>query len=73
VYKDLEKCSFCGLDRFNHRKDGNDDENYNRRKGGHKRYFDTFLPFLISSAGLQIKRIQNCCDGTKRSISRMLE
>jgi hypothetical protein len=38
-YKDLEKCPICGLDRFNHRKDGGDDENYNRRKYGHKNVF----------------------------------
>jgi hypothetical protein len=40
---------------------------------GLKRYFGTFLSFLISSAGLQIKRSQNCCDGIRRSISRMPE
>jgi hypothetical protein len=38
-YEDLEKCSICGLDRFNRRKDGNDDENYNKRKGGSKKVF----------------------------------
>jgi hypothetical protein len=31
-YEDLEKCSICGLDRFNHRKDNSDDENYNRNR-----------------------------------------
>jgi hypothetical protein len=48
-YEDLEKCPICGLDRFNRRKDGGDDENYNRnrRKGGLKRCFDTFLSFLV--------------------------
>jgi hypothetical protein len=73
-YKDLEKCSICGLDRFNHRKDGGDDENCNknRRKAGLKRCFGTFLLFLVGSIGLQI-RSQNCCDGIKRSISRMSE
>jgi hypothetical protein len=35
-----------------------------------KRCFCTFLSFLISSVGLQT-RSKNCCDGTKRSISRM--
>jgi hypothetical protein len=28
-YKDLDKCPIYGLDRFNHRKDGGDDENCN--------------------------------------------
>jgi hypothetical protein len=36
-----------------------------------KRCFTTFLSFLILSVGLQIRRSQNCCDSTKRSISRM--
>jgi hypothetical protein len=45
-YEDLEKCPICGLGRFNHRKDGGDDENCNRRKGGPKRCFGTFLSFL---------------------------
>jgi hypothetical protein len=26
-YEDLEKCHICGLDRFNHRKDDDEDEN----------------------------------------------
>jgi hypothetical protein len=40
-YEDLEKCPICGLDRFNHRKDGSDDENCNRyrRKGRPKKVF----------------------------------
>jgi hypothetical protein len=40
-YEDLEKCPICGLDRFNSRKDGGDDENCNRnrRKGGPKKIF----------------------------------
>jgi hypothetical protein len=44
-YEDLEKCPICGLNRFNHRKDGGDDENCNRnrnrnrRKGGPKKVF----------------------------------
>jgi hypothetical protein len=40
-YEDLEKCLICGLDQFNRRKDGGDDENYNknRRKGGPKKVF----------------------------------
>jgi hypothetical protein len=37
-------------------------------KEGLKRYYGTFLSFLIWSIGLQIKRSQNYCDGTKRSI-----
>jgi hypothetical protein len=39
-YEDLEKCPICGLDRFNRRKDGGDDENCNRnkRKGRPKKY-----------------------------------
>jgi hypothetical protein len=31
-YEDLEKCHVCRLDRFNHRKDGGDDENCNRNR-----------------------------------------
>jgi hypothetical protein len=48
-YKDLEKYPICGLDRFNRRKDNDDNENYNRnkRKGEPKRCFGTFLSFLI--------------------------
>jgi hypothetical protein len=38
-YEDLEKCPICGLDRFNRRKDGGDDDNCNRRKGGPKNVF----------------------------------
>jgi hypothetical protein len=39
----------CRLDRFNRRKDGDDDENCNRnrRKDGPKRCFGTLLLFLI--------------------------
>jgi hypothetical protein len=49
-YEDPEKCPICGLDRFNYRKDGGDDENCNRnkRKGGPEkvfRYFPT-IPHL---------------------------
>jgi hypothetical protein len=48
-YEDLEKCPVCGLDQFNHRKYGGDDENCNRnrRKGGPKKYFGTFPSFFI--------------------------
>jgi hypothetical protein len=47
-YEDLEKFSIYGLDRFNHRKDGGDDENCNRRKGGPKKIFWYFpiIPHL---------------------------
>jgi hypothetical protein len=40
-FKDLKKCSICGLGRFNHRKDDGDDGNCNRnrRKGGPKKVF----------------------------------
>jgi hypothetical protein len=40
-YEDLEKWPICELDRFNHRKDDGDDENYNinRRKGMPKNVF----------------------------------
>jgi hypothetical protein len=31
-YEDLEKCPIYALDRFNRRKDGGDDENYNKNK-----------------------------------------
>jgi hypothetical protein len=37
-----------------------------------KMCFGTFLSFLVSSVGVQT-RSQNCCDDTKRSISRMPE
>jgi hypothetical protein len=46
-YEYLEKCPICGLDQFNHRKDDGDDENYNKRKSGHKKCFGTFLLFFI--------------------------
>jgi hypothetical protein len=42
-------------------------------RAGLKRCFGTFLSFLVSNAGLQTKRSQNCCDGIRRSISRMPE
>jgi hypothetical protein len=49
-YEDLEKSPICGLDRFNHRKDGVDDENCNRnrRKGRPKKVFWYFpiIPHL---------------------------
>jgi hypothetical protein len=38
-YKDLEKCPIYEFDRFNRRKDGGDDGNYNRRKGRSKNVF----------------------------------
>jgi hypothetical protein len=38
-YKDIEKYPICGLDRFNRRKDGGDDDNCNRRKGRLKNMF----------------------------------
>jgi hypothetical protein len=46
-YEDLEKCPICGLDRFNRRQDGVDDDNCNKRKGRSKRCFVTFLSFLV--------------------------
>jgi hypothetical protein len=47
-YEDIEKCPICGLDQFNRRKDGGDDENCNRRKGGTKKVFCYFhiIPHL---------------------------
>jgi hypothetical protein len=47
-YEDLEKCPICELDRFNRRKDGVDDENCNRIKGGPKKVFCYFpiIPHL---------------------------
>jgi hypothetical protein len=47
-YEDLEKCPICGLDRFNRRKDGGDDDNCNRRKGESKKVFWYFpiIPHL---------------------------
>jgi hypothetical protein len=49
-YEDLKKCPICGLDRFNRRKDGGDDENRNRnrRKDGRKNVFWYFsiIPHL---------------------------
>jgi hypothetical protein len=46
-YEDLGKCPIYGLDRFNRRKDGGGDENYNRnrRKGGPKKVF-RYIPHL---------------------------
>jgi hypothetical protein len=41
-YEDLKKCPICGFDRFNRRKDGGDDDNCNRRKGGPKNVFRYF-------------------------------
>jgi hypothetical protein len=38
-YEDLVKSLICGLDRFNHRKDGNDDENCNKRNDRPKKVF----------------------------------
>jgi hypothetical protein len=68
-YEDLEKCPICGLDQFNCRKDGGDDDNCNRRKGKPKKVF-WYFP-IITHLSLQTKRSQNCCDGIRRSISRM--
>jgi hypothetical protein len=47
-YENLEKCSIYGLDRFNRRKDGGDDENCNREKGEPKKVFWYFpiIPHL---------------------------
>jgi hypothetical protein len=49
-YEDIEKCPICGLNQFNCRKDGCDDENYNRnrRKGRTKNVFSYFpiIPHL---------------------------
>jgi hypothetical protein len=42
-------------------------------RAGLKRYFGTFLSFLIWSVGLQTKRSQKCSNGIRRSISRMPE
>jgi hypothetical protein len=38
-YEDREKYSIYKLDRFNHRKDGGDDDNCNRRNGEYKNVF----------------------------------
>jgi hypothetical protein len=38
-YEDIEKCPICGLDRFNRRKDGDDDDNSIRRKDRTKKVF----------------------------------
>jgi hypothetical protein len=48
VYEDLEKCPICGLHRFNHSKDGNDDDNCNRRKGMPKKmlWYFSIIPRL---------------------------
>jgi hypothetical protein len=47
-YEDLEKCSIYRVDRFNHRKDGSDDEKCNRRNNGPKKMFCYFpiIPHL---------------------------
>jgi hypothetical protein len=46
--EDLKKCSICGLKRFNRRKDGGDNENCNKRKGGSRKVFWYFpiIPLL---------------------------
>jgi hypothetical protein len=44
-YEDLEKCPICGLDRFNRKKDGGGDKNYNRRKGGPQNVF-WYVPII---------------------------
>jgi hypothetical protein len=46
-YEDLEKRPIYGLDQFNRRKDGDDDENYNknRRKGEPKKVF-WYIPII---------------------------
>jgi hypothetical protein len=48
-FEDLEKCPIYRFDRFNHRKDGGDDENCNKteEKMGLKMCFYTFLSFLV--------------------------
>jgi hypothetical protein len=38
-YEDLEKYHICGLNQFNHRKGGGDDDNCNRRKCGPEKMF----------------------------------
>jgi hypothetical protein len=38
-YEDFEKCPIYGVDRFNHRKDGGDDDNCNRGTGEPKKLF----------------------------------
>jgi hypothetical protein len=47
-FEDLEKFPISGLDRFNHRKDGGDDENCNRRNGGSKKvlWYFPIIPHL---------------------------
>jgi hypothetical protein len=46
-YEDLEKCPICGLDRFNHRKDDGDDENYNRnRSNGRPKKVFLYFPII---------------------------
>jgi hypothetical protein len=72
-YEDLEKCPICGLDRFNHSKDGGDDDNCNRRKGGHKKVFWYFSIIPRLKHWFTKKRSKNCCDGIRRSVSRMPE
>jgi hypothetical protein len=58
-YEDLEKCPICELDRFNRRKDGGDDDNYNRRKGGPKNclilsYHSSFEALVCKQKGVRI-------------------
>jgi hypothetical protein len=47
-YEHLEKCPICGLDQFNRRKDGGDEENCNRRKDGPKKvvWYFPIIPHL---------------------------
>jgi hypothetical protein len=47
-------------------------ETETEEKADLKRFFGTFLSFLVSGVGLQTMS-QNSCDDTKRSKSRMLE
>jgi hypothetical protein len=57
-YEDLEKCHIYGLDRFNRRKYGGDDDNYNRRKGMPKKVF-WYFPI--------VPRLKRCFANKKES------
>jgi hypothetical protein len=55
-YEDLEKCHVYGLDRFNRRKDGHDDENCNRnrRKGVLVLSYHSSFEVLVCKQGVRI-------------------
>jgi hypothetical protein len=72
-YEDLEECCICGLDQFNRRKDGSDDENCNRTKGMFKKVFWYFPILPRLKQWFANKKESKLLHGTKRIVSRMPE